>query len=154
MDHGSYDPFANPQRDDPHPVWKAAREEAPVQWSEVLNAWVVTRYDLVRQVIAAPKVFRNAGSTAPVKPVPGAVAAVLATGLPAAELRSTVSLDHGEHLRIRMFLISVLTPRRFGDLEGHCRATANWLIDQFVDAGKADFVEAFAYRLPLAVIVA
>lgn len=153
VDHGSYNPFVNPQRDNPHPLWQAAREEAPVQWSEVLGAWVVLRYDLVRQAIAAPKVFRNAGSTAPIRPVPPEVAALLAEGLPATELRSTVSLDGDEHQRIRKFLINVLTPRRFGDLEEKCRATANRLIDRFVDNGKADLVEAFAYRLPLAVIV-
>jgi cytochrome P450 len=151
--HGSYNPFVNPQRDDPHPVWHAAREQAPVQWSEALNAWVVTRYDLVRRAVATPAVFRNAGSTAPVRPVPAEVAAVLGRGLPLGELRSTVSRDGDEHQRVRKFLVSVLTPRRFGDLEGHCRATANRLIDAFAGEGKVDLVEAFAYRLPLAVIV-
>jgi cytochrome P450 len=153
VDHGSYNPFVNPQRDDPHPVWDAARERQPVGWSEVLGAWVVTSYDLVRQAISAPAVFRNVGSTAPVRPVPAEVTEVLNRGLPLAELRSTVARDGDEHRRIRKFLVSVLTPRRFGDLEDQCRSTANRLIDGFAGDGKADLVEAFAYRLPLAVIV-
>lgn len=153
VQHGSYNPFVNPQRDDPHPVWHTAREHRPVQWSEALDAWVVTRYELVRQAISAPAVFRNTGSTAPVRPVPATVAAVLDRGLPVGELRSTVSRDGDEHRRIRKFLVSVLTPRRFGDLEEQCRTTADRLVDGFVDEGKADLVEAFAYRLPLAVIV-
>lgn len=153
VDHGfSYDPFVNPQRDDPHPVWETARETAPVAYSQVLGAWVVTRYDLVRTVLADPKTFLNSGSTSPVKPVPAEVAAILQRGLPSGELRSTVSLDGDEHQRIRKFLISVLTPRRFGDLEGTCRDIANALIDSFIGDGQVDFVERFAYRLPLAVI--
>jgi cytochrome P450 len=153
VQHGSYNPFVNPQRDDPHPVWTRARAEQPVQWSEVLNAWVVTRYDLVRQAVSAPAVFRNAGSTSPVRPVPAEVTAVLERGLPLGEMRSTVARDGDEHRRIRKFLVSVLTPRRFGGLEEACRRTANRLIDRFEGDGKADLVEAFAYRLPLAVIV-
>ncbi|HEV7649704.1 MAG TPA: cytochrome P450 [Actinophytocola sp.] len=153
VQHGSYNPFVNPQRDDPHPVWHEAREQRPVQWSEVLNAWVVTRYDLVRQVVSTPAVFRNAGSTSPVRPVPAEVTAVLNRGLPLGEMRSTVARDGDEHRRVRKFLVSVLTPRRFGGLEDHCRRTATRLIDGFAGEGKADLVEAFAYRLPLAVIV-
>ncbi|MGH3760088.1 cytochrome P450 [Actinophytocola sp.] len=150
---GSYNPFVNPQRDDPHPVWHAAREQLPVQWSEVLVAWVVTRYDLVRQAVSTPAIFRNVGSTAPVRPVPAEVTAVLDRGLPLGELRSTVARDGDEHRRIRKFLVSVLTPRRFGGIEEQCRSTANQLIDRFIGEGKVDLVEAFAYRLPLAVIV-
>ena len=57
-----YNPFVGPQLNDPYPVWAQAREEQPVFHSDVLNAWVVTRYDDVISVLRDPQTFgQNAG---------------------------------------------------------------------------------------------
>ena len=42
---------------DPHPVHARLRDAAPVCWLPVLDGWLVTRRDLVRQVLADPAVF-------------------------------------------------------------------------------------------------
>jgi cytochrome P450 len=43
--------------DDPHPVHARLREVAPVCWVAALDGWLVTRRDLVLQVLADPDVF-------------------------------------------------------------------------------------------------
>lgn len=151
--NGSYDPYTNPQRDSPHPVWAHFRDEQPIFRSDVLKGWVFTAYEDVRGALADTELFINSGSTSPVDPPPAEVVAVLDEGLPSDELKSTVSRDGEEHRRIRRFLVSVLTPRRVKKLEERAREIANELIDAFIDKGRADFVDAFAYRFPLSLIV-
>jgi cytochrome P450 len=148
----SYDPFAEVQRTNPFPVWERARAESPVFYNDVLNAWVVTRYEDVRKVIENPAVFRNAGSHDPVRPRPQAVTDLLMRGLPPNELRSTLTMDGPEHLRIRRFLATIFTPRRIGTLEERTREITAELIDGIIAQGKADFVSDFAYQLPLILI--
>jgi len=47
----SYNPFTQAQIDDPYTVWALARSTAPVFYSEVLDAWVVTRHHLVQSIL-------------------------------------------------------------------------------------------------------
>ncbi|MER7002799.1 cytochrome P450 [Dactylosporangium sp. NPDC000555] len=150
--HLNYDPFSLPQRDHPYPVWSAMRDEAPVLWSDVVNAWVVTRYADAVRIIADTETFRNEGSTRSLATPPREVSDVLATGLPRDELRSTQDLDGPEHARIRKFLAAILTPRRIGGLAPRAREIADDLLAPMVERGGGDFVADFAYRLPLALI--
>ena len=41
--------------DDPYPTYRALRERDPVHWSELAQAWVVTRYDHVATVLRDPR---------------------------------------------------------------------------------------------------
>ena len=43
--------------DDPHPVLARLREREPVSWVPVLDAWLVTRRDLVLQAMRDPATF-------------------------------------------------------------------------------------------------
>ena len=45
----------------PHPVYRALREETPVYWSGLLKQWLVTSYDLVVEVLLNSTVFSNYG---------------------------------------------------------------------------------------------
>src|SRR4029453_16160069 len=40
-----FNPLIPPQRENPYPVYAQAREEAPVFFSPLHDAWVVTRYE-------------------------------------------------------------------------------------------------------------
>src|SRR5579863_7896459 len=148
-----YDPFDSKHVQNPDAAWERSRQNCPVFWSEPLNAWVVTSYEAVRSVIANPATYVNDGANAPVTPPPEPVTQVLAEGVPAREIRPTFTRDGTDHARIRRFLIGVLTPRYISALEPHIRELADSLVDQMADEGHADFVSAFAYRLPLAVIL-
>ncbi|GAA2585771.1 cytochrome P450 [Dactylosporangium fulvum] len=148
-----YNPFDRDHANNPHAVWEQARSTCPVMWSDSLNAWVVTDYRTARSVFADPTTFVNQGATAPVTPPPPPVAEILAEGIPASEIRPTVTRDGEDHDRIRRFLVSVLTPRYIAALEPKIRRLADRLVDELPADGRADFVNAFAYRLPLEVVL-
>jgi len=48
----------------PYPIFDALREADPVAWVESLDAYVVTRYDLVVEVLRQPELFSSRYTTA------------------------------------------------------------------------------------------
>lgn len=46
---------------DPYPVYAELQRQAPVEWSETLGGWVVTRHDDVRAVLADHETYSNEG---------------------------------------------------------------------------------------------
>ena len=57
----AYNPFVQPQMDDPYPILSRARATEPVFFSRPLRSWVVTRYELVQEVLQNPTVFLSGG---------------------------------------------------------------------------------------------
>jgi cytochrome P450 len=45
----------------PYAVYRRLRDEAPVMWSDSQNAWLVSRYDDVKDVLESPERFSSAG---------------------------------------------------------------------------------------------
>jgi cytochrome P450 len=70
-----FNPLASPHLEDPYPVYAQAREDAPVFFSPIHGAWVVTRYEDVLAILRDPSrfssshLFRN-----PVDPAPEVLA--------------------------------------------------------------------------------
>jgi cytochrome P450 len=58
------------------------------------------------------------------------------------------------HHRLRKLMVSAFTPRVVDQLRPRMRAIAERLLDDFIDAGSADLVPAFAHRYPLEVFAA
>src|SRR4051812_4620208 len=46
-----FNPFDPRLRSNPYAVYKELRESSPVQWSQVMQVWVLTRYDDVLAVL-------------------------------------------------------------------------------------------------------
>ena len=53
-----FNPLIPPHLDNPYPVYAQAREQTPVFFSPLHDAWVVTRYDDVRAIAVARLVCR------------------------------------------------------------------------------------------------
>ena len=49
-----FDPFSPDWREDPYPVYRRLRDEAPVHYSAEREIYSVTRYDDVMQVLKTP----------------------------------------------------------------------------------------------------
>jgi cytochrome P450 len=47
------------QLEDPYPALDLLRQHDPVHWSQELEAWVVTRYDLVQDCLRAPELIND-----------------------------------------------------------------------------------------------
>ena len=146
-----YDPFHSPQLDDPHPVWARARRECPAFHSEVLDAWIVTRYDDVAWVLRDHGTFSSAGGSKPFAPPPPEVAEVLAQ-VPDPQQMDLLTSDPPRHQRLRRFMQDAFTLKRVAGLEDGLRALAHELVDDVEADGTCDFYTTFAHPFPLRAI--
>jgi cytochrome P450 len=148
---GGYNPFVAPQLEDPYPVWERAREGRPAFRSEVLGAWVVTRYDDVVRVLRDPVMFgQNSGRKMFAQACPDADR-ILAQLPPLSEVVSSAA-DGETHKKLRRYLQDAFLPRRVAVLEPRLRVICGGLIDGFQGDGRGDLYEVFAYPYPFLAI--
>lgn len=126
---------------------RRAREEQPVFFSEQLNAWVVTRYDDIIEMLGNP-VFTVEGILSGFNYDPQ-TEAILSTGINWNETPHIAGAEGEDHLRLKKILQPVLAPKRLRAFEPEIRDLANKLIDRFIDRGHCEFIHEFCYLLPL-----
>jgi len=136
--------------EDPYALYAQLRRKAPVCYSSVLDAWVVSRYDDVVAVLKAPESFSSAGVLKVKAEPPPEVSAVLSKGIP--YVRTLIDNDPPDHTRFRNLVNKVFIPQQVHAMQSHVLATADALIDDFAHAGGADLMEHFAFPLPMYVI--
>ncbi len=147
----AYQPFANPQLEEPYSFYKHARVEEPLFYSPLLNGYVLTRYDEILTVLKDPARFSSTDTLSPIVEFTPQVFEVLRQGFPL--VRDLVDSDGEEHKRLRAPLMKVFAPERLEAMEDSIRAIANRLVDSFVNDGQADIISQFAYPLPLEAIL-
>jgi cytochrome P450 len=133
-------------RDDPYPRYEALRTNAPVALAED-GALVLTRYADCHTVLREPRFGR-----------PDADAVLTSIGLadwrelPAIWTLNTsmLSVNPPDHTRLRRLVSKAFTARTVEQL----RSSVGVLVDGLLDAleGGGDFVDVFAFPLPVAVI--
>lgn len=150
--------------DDPYPSYTWLREHAPVHRTRLPNgveAYLVTRYDDVRAVLADLRLSKNAAQSYPGWR-PGR------TGIPG-EHRSGIAahllnLDPPDHTRLRRLVAKAFTPRRVADFEPRIAQIADALLDSAFAAPDhsaetggdhgvtVDLIRGYAFPLPVVVI--
>ena len=148
-----YDPFSQPQLDHPEPVWEHLRREHPVFFSNLLGAWVVTRYDDAVAVLTDHQRFTNSSFARPFRDPPPDVQAIL-DQVPAPHEMDMLTSDPPRHDRLRRFMRTAFSRRRVAAMEDDIDRITNGLIDDMLATagGRGDLYQLFAYPLPLAVI--
>lgn len=146
-----YDPFTPPQLDEPEPVWKLLRSESPVFFSDVLGAWIVSRYEDASEVLGDPARFSSGSFAKPFRDPPPDVQAILRQ-VPEPHEMDMLTADPPRHARLRRFMRIALMPRRVAAMEDRISAIADGLIDAVMAEGACDFYQRFAYPFPLSVI--
>lgn len=145
-----YNPFTAPQVDDPFPYWQQAREE-PVFHSDVLDAWVVSRYTDIVSVLRSPAVFGSVASRKMFGRECPEADAILAQLPPLSETNPLAS-EPPVHTKLRRYLQPAFTPARVAGWEEELTGIAHSIIDGFESRGHGDFYEDYAYRYPLVVV--
>ncbi|BAZ15684.1 cytochrome P450 like protein [Calothrix sp. NIES-4071] len=147
-----YSPLSPQHQANPYEFYARSRQEYPVFYSPMLKLWIVTRYAEITQVLKDTNRFSSANSNLVDLEISPEVEAILKEGYPDMPRPSLVDNDPPGHTRIRSLVSSVLTPARIAANEPHIYATANALIDDWIDSGCVDIIKGFASPLPLFII--
>lgn len=145
----SFDPLGE-HFDDPYPIYAGARDSAPIFYSPRFDAWIVTRYDDVREALRRPEVFGSANALRPLSPVSPRAMEVLVQCHPLTQ--ASITTDGEVQRPFRALLNRAVAPGKVAALRPLLRRRAEALIDGFVGNGRADLVEEFAYPLALETI--
>ena len=139
----TYSPFDRAVIEDPYPVYRQLRDNAPLYWSPAASTWVLSRYDDVSAALLDPETYSSASGIFPTPP-----------GVDMTELflPMLIMSDPPRHTQLRHLISKAFTPRRIAGLETRIQALVDDLLDQAPDTGTWDFVSGFAGPLPAIVI--
>ena len=134
-----YDPFAYDTHENPYPIYRQLRDEAPAYYNEQLDFWALSRYEDVRNALIDHETYCSRYG-------------FLLEDIGEIALPMVLAMDPPDHTRVRGSISRALTPRRVAALEAPMRRRARALLDAIASAGRADIIADFAARLPLSVI--
>ena len=125
-------------REDPYPLYRYLHAAAPVQWSDVLDAWTLARYADVVESLTDP---RFSADRAPEVDEGYSIA------------RSMLVSDPPDHTRLRALVQKAFTPRMVEQLRPRIGSIVRELIERIgTRGGQFDVITDLAYPLPVMVI--
>ncbi|MFE0250345.1 cytochrome P450 [Streptomyces sp. NPDC059010] len=133
--------------DHPYDAYTRLRDTAPVHriaGPDGSPAWLVTRYDDVREALADPRLSLDKRHAAP--------GTYRGLALPPALDANLLNMDPPDHTRIRRLVGRAFTPRRVDQLRAPVRRTADRLLDALGPHGTTDLIASYAAPLPITVI--
>jgi len=136
-----WDPIDPALRDDPYPLWKRLRDEAPVYHNEKYDFWTLSRFHDIEAAHKDVETYINAHTTTLEMMTPEPVD----TGI-------ILWLDPPKHTTLRRLVSRAFTTRRVSMLEDRIRDVAAGLLDAQAGAGGFDYVQDFAAILPPTII--
>jgi cytochrome P450 len=146
-----YNPFDPQVRANPYPTYKALREEDPVKWSDLLQAWLLTAYDQVFAVLKDPERFSSERQRATNRFVQAMQEQEERVG-PLRRTPTMLNSDPPAHTRMRNLVNKAFTPRVVEKMRPHIQDITNELLDTAPEPGKLDVIGDLAAPLPVIVI--
>jgi len=137
-----YDPYDVEIHEDPYPTFKRLREEMPLYYNARHDFYAVSRYaDVERGFIDKDNLISSKGDVlelikADVKMPPG----------------TFIYEDPPLHTVHRGVVAGVFTPKRMASIEPQVRDYAARCLDEFVGAGRFDFIHNLGAEMPMRVI--
>ncbi|WP_041782817.1 cytochrome P450 [Mycolicibacterium chubuense] len=137
-----YDPFDHAIDDDPYPIWKRMRAEAPLYRNDEHGFYALSRYDDVARALPDWQTYRSGRGT---------TADILFSGI---EVPPGILLfeDPPLHDLHRRLLSRVFTPRRMVAVEDLVRRFCSDALDPLRDAEGFDFVADLGAFMPMRTI--
>jgi cytochrome P450 len=137
-----YDPFDSAIDDNPYPVWKRMRDEAPLYYNEKYNFYALSRYDDVARELPNWQTYRSGRGT---------TADILFANI---EVPPGILLfeDPPLHDLHRRLLSRVFTPRRMLAVESLVRGFCVRELDPLIGAGGFDFIADLGAMMPMRTI--
>lgn len=142
-----FDPYDYEFHEDPYPLYRRLRDEAPVHHAEADDIWVISRHADVFEALRDDEVFSNRM---------GVSLDATAWNPEAHKVMSFLGLDGAEQARVRKLVSAAFTPRRVRELTPEVQSlTERYLASTLAinaEKGEADWIKDFAGKLPMDVI--
>jgi cytochrome P450 len=137
-----YDPYDFAIDDDPYPVWKRLRDEAPLYYNEKYNFYALSRYEDVARELHNWDTYRSGRGT---------TMDIILAGI---ELPPGIILfeDPPIHDLHRRLLSRVFTPRRMEAIEPLTREYCVRALDPLVGTDQFDFIADIGSQIPMRTI--
>ncbi len=133
----------------PHEIFRLLRREAPVWWHPgtpgvkdlgIDGFWVVSGHDDIVNISKDYELYRSFEGPR-------------VAGWPeSARGQMLITMDPPAHTRVRRLISAGFTPRMVATLDEQSRQWAAKIVEEALDKGTMNFVDAVAYRLPMNMI--
>ncbi len=132
-----FNPYSYEFHEDPFPVYRALRDEAPCYHDTDLGFWALSRYHDVLDALHDPGTFcsRHGITLEPGNPLP-----------------MLLTTDPPEHTVLRRVVSNAFTPRRVAALEAAIRGMSRRYLDAIEGRAEIDLIADYAALLPMDVI--
>ena len=153
VDISTFNPFDPSTQQCPFPHYAQMREEAPVHPVPGLGVHLVTKHDLVMQVLRDPQTYSSmfGGAGMPLSSADREkFAEVMAAGYP--RVPTMLTADQPDHTRYRRLVARAFHPKVIAEMEPIIRQITIELIESWIDKGRIEFVKEFGVPLPVRVI--
>ena len=137
-----YDPYDFGIDEDPYPIWRRLREEAPLYRNEKYDFWALSRFDDVEHGLKDWRTFSSAKGSllelikADIEMPPG----------------TFIFEDPPSHSMHRGLMSRVFTPRRMLAIEDKVREYCATTLDPLVGSGGFDFIRDLGAFMPMRTI--
>jgi cytochrome P450 len=135
-----YTPYSRAIFEDPYPLYRRLRDEAPVYPDPDGRWWVISRFDDVWEALRDWQTFSSDQGPAPENPDRGG------------EKYSIVSMDPPRHDLVRGMLNRLFTPRAVEAMDDALRRIVRAHMDTLEQGTTVDAMQAFAFNIPTDVI--
>ncbi|MDT3440675.1 MULTISPECIES: cytochrome P450 [unclassified Pseudofrankia] len=136
-----WDPIAPELRDDPYPLWRRLRDEAPVYRNDRFDFYALSRFEDIEAAHRDAETFSSSHGTTleTMSPEPHDTAMI-------------IWLDPPKHTTLRKLVSRAFTVRRVTMLEERIHEICAELLDAQIGSGGFDYVQDFSAILPPTVI--
>jgi pimeloyl-[acyl-carrier protein] synthase len=139
--------------EDPYAKLHELRDAAPVLWSSAVGGWVLTRYDNVVVTFKDTETYGNAGRmTRVLNHLEPSSRTKLDPFRKHYETQGLIHSDPPDHTRIRRLVLKAFTPPAIEAMRPQIQAIVDELLDGMEPRGRAEFIEEFAFALPVTVL--
>ena len=138
-----YDPFDYAQDEDPYPVYRRMRDEAPAYYNARQNFWALTRFDDVLAALVDSEAYSSTHGTS-----------LEFMDTPKPDSGLIIFMDPPRHTKYRNLVSKAFTPRSMAQIEPEVVRIARAHLDALQGRAEFDLVEDYTSRLPMDVISA
>jgi cytochrome P450 len=136
-------PFSAEMKECPYPTYDEWRSESPLVWSDEIQAWMATDYEVARGILENHEVFSSKNSV------------FGGPQIEHPEFPSMINMDEPEHKKLRALVTKAFTPRTIEEAwEPRIREYVAELLDRVEERGdgELEIVGDLAYPLPVQMI--